>query len=68
MIFLIIMKEEHVYMMSLYCMFHFPITFGKSFVFRGSSLWNNLSPVERNIPTFDGFKDMLKVKLDHKLI
>ena len=38
-------------------------TYRKSIMFRGSSLWNSLSPNERNIPTFDSFKLMLKGKL-----
>ena len=40
-------------------------TFRKSIVFRGSGLWNNLLVTERNIPTFDRFKNMLKEQLDH---
>ena len=35
----------------------------KSVVFRGSTLWNGLTPNERNTPTFDRFKSMLKEKL-----
>ena len=42
--------------------------FKKSVLFRGSSLWNTLIPEERNIPTFDSFKTMLKEKLDQKLL
>ena len=38
-------------------------TFRKSVIFRGATLWNNLTPVERDIPTFDCFKSMLKNKL-----
>ena len=37
--------------------------FRKSPVLRGSSPWNNLTPDERNVPTFASFKDMLKNKL-----
>ena len=35
----------------------------KSIVFRGASLWNKLTPDERNVRTFDSFKSMLKRNL-----
>ena len=38
-------------------------TYKKSIIFRGSTVWNSLPPDERNIPTFDSFKSMLKNKL-----
>ena len=43
-------------------------TFKKSVIFRGSNLWNKLSPANRNIPTFDGFKSMLKERLNLNLL
>ena len=43
-------------------------SFRKSVIFRGSSAWNNLTPDERNIPTFDCFKNMLKNKLTGLLL
>ena len=42
--------------------------FKKSVIFRGSNLWNNLSSNERNTPTFDRFKSLLKEKLTQKLV
>ena len=38
-------------------------TYKKSVVFRGSNAWNDLTPEDCNIPTFEGFKSMLKLKL-----
>ena len=35
----------------------------KSIIHRGSTAWNSLSVEERNTPTFDTFKSMLKGKL-----
>ena len=43
-------------------------TFRKSVIFRGATLWNNLLPDERNSPTFESFKSMLKDKLMLKLV
>ena len=43
-------------------------TYKKSVQFRGSNLWNDLTPVERNTPTFDRFKTILKTKLADKLL
>ena len=34
-------------------------TFRKSVLFHGAPLWNNVTPVKRNIPMFDCFKSML---------
>ena len=42
-------------------------TFRKSVIFRGATLWNKLTPAERNIPTFESFKSMLKTKLANKI-
>ena len=42
-------------------------TFRKSITFRGASLWNNLPAQERNTPTFDRFKNLLKQKLVEKI-
>ena len=42
-------------------------TFRKSPIFKGSTLWNGLSPDERNTPTFERFKSLLKENLKLKL-
>ena len=38
-------------------------TYKKSIIFMGSNAWNSPSPDERNIPTSEGFKSMLRRKL-----
>ena len=35
-------------------------TFKKNVIYRGSTAWNSLNVDERNIPTFESFKSMLK--------
>ena len=42
-------------------------TFKKSIIFRGSTLWNSLTPIERNTPSFECFKSLLKQKLKDKV-
>ena len=42
-------------------------TYKKSVIFRGSTAWNSLSVENRNIPTFDSFKSVLKGKLQDNL-
>ena len=48
----------------------FPVNeaFKKSPVYKGSSMWNSLTPEIRNVPTFNAFKTCMKKRLLEKIM